>query len=54
MDDLPIPYKYHLNSFVNKDEVVFKGQEGAEKLGATPGPDEHEKTRQQMAQKQMK
>ena len=39
---------------VNKDEVVFKGQEGAEELGATPGPDEHEKTRQQMAQKQMK
>jgi len=37
---------------VNGDEVIFKGQEGAEELGAEPSQDENEKIRQQMASKQ--
>jgi hypothetical protein len=37
---------------VNKDEVVFKGQEGAEEMGSEPGADENEKIRQQLASKQ--
>ena len=37
---------------VNKDEVIFKGQEGAEQMGAEPKQSDLEKTRQQMAKKQ--
>jgi hypothetical protein len=39
---------------VNKDEVIFKGQEGAEQQGATPKPSETKKTLSTMAKRAMK
>lgn len=38
---------------VNKDQVIFKGQEGAEELGPKPDVGDAEKVRQQMAKKAM-
>lgn len=39
---------------VNKDQVIFKGQKGAEPVGAKPDQSNAEKVRQQMAKKAMK
>jgi hypothetical protein len=39
---------------VNKDQVIFKGQKGAETTGTTPDKSDAEKVRQQMARKAMK
>lgn len=39
---------------VNKDEVLFKGQEGAEQLSAPPKPSDNKKTLATMAKKQLK
>lgn len=38
---------------VNKDEVIFKGQEGEEELTGTPKPDETAKTLSSMAKRAM-
>lgn len=38
---------------INKDQVIFKGQEDTGQLGMEPKPDEAEKVRQQMAKKAM-
>ena len=38
---------------VNKDQVIFKGQKGAEELGPAPDIGDSEKIRQQMAKKAM-
>ena len=39
---------------INKDEVVFIGQQGSEELGPKPEQGDAEKIRQQMAKKAMK
>jgi hypothetical protein len=39
---------------INKEEVIFKGQEDTKQLGGEPKVGEHEKTRQQMASKALK
>ncbi len=39
---------------VNKDQVVFKGQEGEEEFEPEPDAGDSEKIRQQMAKKAMK